>query len=88
MYRRIIHAPCETRNFDELRDGLDRSIVTMSVVVLTATPAAAQVFSFSTGDPDGLMAMASRGPNSQIEAADDFITTAPTTVLTGATSRD
>ena len=31
------------------------------------------------------MAVASRGPDSQIEAADDFITTEPTTVLTGAT---
>ena len=49
-----------------------------------ATPAAAVPFFFSTGNPDGLMAMGARGPNSQIEAADDFVTTAPT-IITSAT---
>jgi PEP-CTERM motif len=51
-----------------------------TLVTGLATPAAAVSFFFSTGNPDGLMAMAARGPNSQIEAADDFVTTAPTTI--------
>jgi hypothetical protein len=55
-----------------------------ALVTGLATPAAAVPFFFSTGSPDGLMAMAARGPNSQIEAADDFVTTASTT-LTSAT---
>ena len=46
---------------------------------------AGSTFFFSTGDPDGKMAMASRGPNSQIEAADDFVTKGDTTLLTSAT---
>jgi hypothetical protein len=40
-------------------------------------------FSFSTGNPDGLMAMASRPSNGsqiEIEAADDFVTTLTTTI--------
>ncbi len=65
--------------------GLISSIATMGAATLMTTPAAAQSYFFGTGDPDGKMATASRGPNSQIEAADDFITTAPTTVLTSAT---
>jgi hypothetical protein len=56
----------------------------MSTIGLIVSTARADLFSFSTGNPDGLMAMASRGPNSQIEAADDFVTTAPTTVVTSA----
>ena len=54
--------------------------------LLSATSAGATAFSFSTGNPDGLMAMGARGPNSQIEAADDFITTVPITI-TSATFR-
>jgi len=54
-----------------------------ALVTGLATPAAAVPF-FSTGNPDGLMAMASRGPDSQIEAADDFVTTTGL-VITGAT---
>jgi hypothetical protein len=51
-----------------------------------ALPAAATPFSFSTGDPDGLMAMATRpstGGKIEIEAADDFIL-AGTTSITSA----
>jgi len=60
------------------------SLVIVIVLFIHGSALAAPSFSFSTGDPDGLMAMASSGPNSQIEAGDDFITTAPTTVLTSA----
>jgi hypothetical protein len=66
-------------------NGWNRYVLAVSTTVLLATAAAADVFTFSTGDPDGLMSMASRGPDSQIETADDFITTAPTTTLTSAT---
>jgi hypothetical protein len=51
---------------------------------LPAAPAAAQAFSFSTGSPDGKIATASR-PNSgggvfEIESADDFTLTVPTSI--------
>src|SRR5215813_14314137 len=56
------------------------------VLMLGATASAADFF-FTTGDPDGRMAAASR-PESrgkmEIEAADDFLLTSPTTI-TGAT---
>jgi hypothetical protein len=48
----------------------------------------ADSFFFSTGDPNGLMATASRPASSgkiEIESADDFIVTAPTTVINSAT---
>src|SRR5262245_11051284 len=52
------------------------------VLMLSATASAADFF-FTTGDPDGRLAAASR-PESrgkiEIEAADDFILTAPTTI--------
>lgn len=62
------------------------------LVLLTASFIAArinaQTFTFSTGLPDGKMAAASRtdspGPF-EIEAADDFVLTSPTTQITGAT---
>jgi hypothetical protein len=57
------------------------------VVALLASPARAGSFFFSTGDPDGLMAMASRPSSAgkiEIEAADDFVLTSPTN-LTSAT---
>jgi hypothetical protein len=51
---------------------------------LPAAPAAAQAFSFSTGSPDGKIATASR-PDSgggvfEIEPADDFTLTGPTSI--------
>lgn len=64
-----------------------RHFVAAIVGGVIALPACAAPFYFSTGDPDGLMGMASRpadGALIEIEAADDFITTSPTTV-TGAT---
>ena len=53
-----------------------------------AIPANADPFFFSTGNPDGLMAAASRPASRgkfEIETADDFVTTAQTTTLTSAT---
>jgi hypothetical protein len=51
--------------------------------LFSATPAAADVFFFSTGDPDGKIATASR-PSSpgkfEIESADDFILTGETAI--------
>ena len=67
-----------------LRYGVGSAI---AAVLLIAGPAGATPFSFSTGNPDGRMATASRpeaGPQFEIESADDFI--APATLLiTGAT---
>jgi hypothetical protein len=52
------------------------------VLMLGATASAADFF-FTTGDPDGRLAAAAR-PESrhkiEIEAADDFILTSPTTI--------
>lgn len=50
--------------------------------------AAATAFFFSTGTPDGLIATLSRPASTgklETETADDFFTTAPTTVITSAT---
>jgi hypothetical protein len=50
---------------------------------VTAVPAASTPFSFSTGDPDGRMATGSRPDGAgkiEIESADDFILTSPTTI--------
>ena len=57
----------------------------LSACMLAGTARAGNTFFFSTGDPDGLMATAARAPNSQIESADDFVTTGPTTLITSAT---
>jgi hypothetical protein len=54
---------------------------------LFALPAAADTFSFSTGDPDGKIATAARpdsGGKFEIESADDFVLTRGTSI-TGAT---
>jgi hypothetical protein len=70
-----------------------------SAAVLLALPAAAGVFHFQTDPPDGKLAAASRPASSgkiEIEAADDFVLSAPTTItsatwtglLTGATAAD
>jgi hypothetical protein len=55
--------------------------------VVAVTPAAADTFFFSTGDPDGKIATLSRTASTgklETETADDFVTTAPT-VITSAT---
>ena len=58
------------------RIGHSLAVLAMALVLAGATAASADPFSFSTGDPDGRMAAASR-PEShgkiEIEAADDFI---------------
>ena len=62
-------------------------IATLSVAIFTAIPAVADSFSFSTGNPDGLIATLSRvaSPGKlETETADDFVTT-QTTILNSAT---
>ena len=62
-------------------------IATLSVAIFTAMPAVADSFSFSTGNPDGLIATLSRvaSPGKlETETADDFVTT-QTTILNSAT---
>jgi PEP-CTERM motif len=63
------------------------SAVAVSVGLLTALPAAATPFFFSTGNPDGRMATASRpdtavspAPSNEIESADDFALTSETRI--------
>ncbi len=59
-------------------------VAAMLVASAVAWPArAGGIFFFSTGDPDGRMAMASRPSSAgkiEIEAADDFILTSPTNI--------
>jgi hypothetical protein len=61
--------------------------ITLSAAAWLATPAFAAPFSFSTGNPDGLLGALSRPPSPgevETETADDFILT-DTTVISGAT---
>jgi hypothetical protein len=62
-------------------------IATVSLAIFSATPAAADTFFFSTGNPDGLIGTlsvpASPG-RSETETADDFVLI-QTTTITGAT---
>jgi hypothetical protein len=56
--------------------------------MLTTTPVMAGDFFFSTGDPDGKIATLSRTASTgllETETADDFVTTAPQTIITSAT---
>ena len=58
-----------------------------TLALLSNIPARADLL-FTTGAPDGRMGLASRpgaGANIEIEAADDFITGATSTTITGAT---
>jgi hypothetical protein len=69
-----------------MRERIRILFAPMIVAVLTA-PASAGSFFFSTGDPDGKMATASRPSSAgkiEIESADDFVLTSPTN-LTSAT---
>jgi hypothetical protein len=53
------------------------------LALASAQPASATPFFFSTGNPDGKIATAARpdaGGNFEIESADDFVLTAPTTL--------
>jgi hypothetical protein len=61
------------------------SVLTLAFA-LTAS-ASADTFTFSNGTPNGLMAMASRPGSSgvaEIEAADDFVLTSPTTITSAS----
>ena len=58
-------------------------IATISVAILIAMPAAADSFTFSTGNPDGLIATLSRVASAgklETEMADDFVTTQGTVI--------
>src|SRR5580704_5299238 len=60
----------------------------LAATALLATPAAAAPFVFSTGNPDGLIATLSRTASAgklETETADDFVTTAATTLITSGT---
>jgi hypothetical protein len=60
----------------------------LATTALLAAPATAAPFVFSTGNPDGLIATLSRTASVgklETETADDFVTTAPTTLITNAT---
>ncbi len=74
-------------------------IALWTALVAVALPAGAAPFNFSTGNPDGLMAMASRPSGTgltEIEAADDFVLDVATSLhggtftglLAGATAAD
>jgi len=68
-------------------DILKASAVAVTVGLLTALPAAATPFFFSTGNPDGKIATATRPSDAtkfEIESADDFVITG-STKLTSAT---
>jgi hypothetical protein len=63
-------------------------IATVSVAIFIAMPAAADSFNFSTGNPDGLMAVATRPSTAgkfEIEAGDDFVLTSSQTIINSAT---
>jgi hypothetical protein len=63
-------------------------IAILVAAVLSVAPAAADPFFFSTGTPNGLIATLSRTASPgklETETADDFVTTAQTTMITSAT---
>jgi hypothetical protein len=66
-----------------------RLCIAFSLAALLSVPAAANPFFFSTGNPNGLMAVATRPSSSpgkfEIEAGDDFVLTAPHTIINSAT---
>lgn len=65
-----------------------RTCILLPLAVLLALPAAADMFFFSTGNPDGLMAVASRPSTAgkfEIEAGDDFVLTSSQTIINSAT---
>jgi hypothetical protein len=60
-------------------------VLSLTFLAFMALPAAAAPFFFSTGNPDGRMATASLPQGGfEIESADDFVTTAPTTQISKA----
>jgi hypothetical protein len=77
-----------TEGEDQMRGKSAIVSCSASVLVLCATPAFADSFFFSTGDPDGRIATATRPDNGagqfEIETGDDFVLTT-STALTSAT---
>ena len=62
-------------------------IATVSVAIFIAMPAAADTLNLSTGNPDGLMAVATRPSTAgkfEIEAGDDFVLTSSQTIINSA----
>ena len=78
-----------TRRFDHTATPISICLWGMfGLALFLASPAAADTFSFSTGNPDGLIGTLSRpasGAAIQTETADDFILSAPTTIINHAT---
>ena len=65
-----------------------RLCIVLSLAALLSVPAAADAFFFSTGNPDGLMAVATRPSTAgkfEIEAGDDFVLTSSHTIINSAT---
>ena len=65
-----------------------RLFIVLSLAALLSVPAAADAFFFSTGNPDGLMAVATRPSTAgkfEIEAGDDFVLTSSHTIINSAT---
>ena len=65
-----------------------RLCIVLSLAALLSVPAAADAFFFSTGNPDRLMAVATRPSTAgkfEIEAGDDFVLTASHTIINSAT---
>jgi len=66
-----------------MRAFIAQAAATISIGLLPALPAAADPFFFSTGNPDGKIATASRPSTSapfEIESADDFVLTSQTSI--------
>ena len=64
-----------------MRSNVLISAICMGSLLAVAVPANASSFNFSTGDPDGKMATASRtGPGFEIESGDDFALLAQTLI--------
>lgn len=62
-----------------------KRILLAVVLAFAGHQLSAQTFNFSTGNPDGQMAIASRtGPGFEIEAADDFVLSLPTAITGGS----
>src|SRR5215471_14497659 len=91
MMARVLrdHPRWKYRAFEEdlMSPARARTVTTCGTVVtlglLIALPAAADPFFFSTGNPDGLMATATRpalAGKFEIESADDFAITSPTSI--------
>src|SRR5215469_10997783 len=65
-----------------------RLCIVLSLAALLSVPAAADAVLFSTGNPDGLMAVATRPSTAgkfEIEAGDDFVLTSSRTIINSAT---